>query len=146
MKESWRTIKMLKEDIIKWVEKTFGKPKHGDNFEMISKISEGRKQGAIYLIEELNFVFQRRENDITEKEIKIWKQELDDLSGKSLIAFNFANNEVHAIANDEDIKKGAREGELIKGRGTMLNVRIFKKTFIANAIVFPSKINSHRRH
>lgn len=137
---------MLRENIVEWIGKTFGKPKHGDTFELVSKISEGRKQGSIYLIEELNFVFQRRENDVNEKEIMGWKKELNDLTSNSLRAFNFANNEVHGLATDEDLNKGAQPGDLIKGRGTMLNVQIFKKTFIANEIQFPSKIGSNRRH
>lgn len=137
---------MLREKIVEWVGKTFGKNKVGDRFEMVSKIAEGRKGGVIYLIEELNFVFQRMNNDVDEKKIKIWKKELSDLTGNSLRAFNFANNEIHGLATDEDLKKGAQPGDLIKGRGTMLNVQIFKKTFIANEIQFPSKIGSNRRH
>lgn len=137
---------MLKIKITEWIEKTFGNPKHEDRFEIVSKISEGRKGGGIYLIEELNFVFQRMENEVSEEEIKTWKKELNELTGNSLRAFNFANNEVHGLATDEDLKKGAQPGDLIKGRGTMLNVQIFKKTFIANDILFPSKIGSNRRH
>jgi len=137
---------MLKQKIIEWIEKTFGKARHGDSFEMVSKISEGRKGGAIYLIEELNFVFQRIKHDADEKQIKIWKKELDEITGNSLRAFHFANNELYGLANEEDLKKGASEGSLVKGRGTILNVQIFKKSFIANEIMFPSKINSNRRH
>lgn len=130
---------MLKEEIVKWIGKTFGKPKHRDRFEMSCKISEISKQGAKVRIEELNFVFQRMKGDVGEKEIKKWKQELDEITGNSLRVFHVGNEVLHGIASAEDIKGGAREGELVTGKAMMINVQIFKETFIANEILFPSR-------
>jgi len=137
---------MLREKIVEWIGKTFGKHKAGDRFEMSSKIAEKSKNGMKVRIEELNFVFQRRKSDVAEKEVREWKKELDDLTGNSLRGFHFENGDLFGIASVEDIKRGAQEGELVAGKSFLLSVGIFKEEYIAKDVLFPHKLNSNRRH
>jgi len=130
---------MLREKIIEWIGKTFGSHRAGDRFEMSSNISELSKQGAKVRIEELNFVFQRRKTDFSEKDVNKWKKELDGLTGNSLRSFHFENGELFGLPSKNDIAKGAREGELVTGRSSLLSVGIYKESFIANEIVFPGR-------
>lgn len=137
---------MLREKIVEWIGKTFGKHRAGDRFEMSSKIAELSKNGMKIRVEELNFVFQRRKTDISEKEVKNWKKELDELTGNSLRGFHFENGELIGMASGEDIEKGAQAGELVTGRSSLLSVGIYKEDFIAKEVLFPHKLTSDRRH
>lgn len=129
---------MLKNEIVKWIEKTFGKTQHRDQFEMTSKASEIIKQGKKFKIEELNFVFQRIKNDASEKDVKKWKEELMEITNNSLRVFHFGNEELYSIASNEDIKEGVNPGDLVKGKSALLNVQIFKETFLHAALLIPN--------
>ena len=138
---------MLKEKVIEWIGKTFGKPQHGDMLEMTCKASDAtNKQGAKIFVEEISFIFQRRKSNPSEVDVKKWKKELDEITGNKLRDFHFGNQDLYAIANEVDIKRGSLEGELVRGRATILTVSIHKQTFISHGILFPSKIGSNRRH
>ena len=138
---------MLKEKIMEWLGKTFGKPRHRDLLEMTHKVAEISEKGAQVLIEELSFIFQRIKYEASEKDVNKWKRELDEITGNALRGFHFGNEELYGIATAEDVKRGAQEGELVKGKGLMLNVQIHKRTFLANSIFFPSRnLNPNRRH
>lgn len=129
---------MLKTEIVKWIVKTFGKSQAGDRFEMACKISNISKDGNTVQIEEMSFVFQRRQNDPGEKEVKKWKRELEDITGTKLIAFIFRSGDLYGLADDVAVKKGAEPGDLMKTRTTMLNVGIFKEKIIAAELLIPS--------
>jgi len=146
MKDYWRVIKMLREKVIEWVGKTFGKHKPGDRFELSSKITEKSDQGIKFRIEELNFVFQRRKSEVSEKEVTRWKQELEEISSTSLRGFHFENGDLFGLATAEDVARGALQGSIVTGRSFLLSVGIFKKEFIAKDVLFPGKVNSNRRH
>lgn len=137
---------MLREKIVEWIGKTFGKHKAGDRFEMSSKVAEKSKKGMKVRIEELNFVFQRRKSEVTDDEIKQWKKELDELTGNSLIGFHFERGDLFGLASEQDIAKGAQEGSLVTGRSFLLSAGIFKEEYIAKEVLFPHKLNSSRRH
>lgn len=137
---------MLKEKIVKWIGDTFGDPQHGDLLEMTCKASDASKGQAKIFVEEISFVFQRRNNNPSEDEVKKWKKELDEITGNNLRNFHFGNQDLYAIANEVDIKRGTLEGELVRGRATILTVQIHKENFISHSILFPSKIGSNRRH
>ena len=146
MKEYYKEDEMLKEERVKWIGKTFGEPQKNDMFQMDCKIAEGSNQGRIFKIEELNFVFQRRNQEVTAEEIKKWREELNEITGNSLRGFHVGCEDLYGTATKQDISDGAMEGELVKGKAMMMNVAIFKKKFISNAILFPGKLNSNRRH
>lgn len=133
---------MLKEKITEWIGKTFGKPKHRDRFEMTCKIAEVNRKGAKVRIEEIGFIFQRIKTEATEKEVKKWKKELDEITGNSLRMFQVGSEDLFSIASQEDIKDGAQEGALVGGKAMMMNVQIFKETFIHNLIQFPGGRNN----
>ncbi len=138
---------MLKLKIIEWVDKTFGKAQHRDRFDMNSKVSEVEEKGKVVMIEEIGFVFQRSKFDASEKEIKKWKQEFEEIIGNGeLRMFQVGCEDLYGIAAQEDIQKGALEGSLVTGKAMMMNVVIFKRTFLANSILFPHKMGSNRRH
>lgn len=137
---------MLKEKVIEWIGKTFGEHRVGDRFELSNTISEKNDKGMMVMIEELNFVFQRRKTEVTEKEIRQWKQELDDLSTNSLRGFHFEKGDLIGMATPQDIQKGVPAGTLVTGSSLLLSVGIFKKKFLAKSVLFPSKMNSSRRH
>ncbi len=137
---------MLKEKIVEWIGKTFGDPQKNDMFQMDHKVAEGSNQGRMFKIEELSFVFQRRRQEVGKEEIQKWRKELEEITGNSLRGFHVGCEDLYGIASQQDIKDGAMEGELVVGKAMMMNVQIFKKKFIANAIVFPGKLTSNRRH
>ncbi|MCK4648099.1 hypothetical protein KAT51_01105 [bacterium] len=137
---------MLREKVVEWIRKTFGGHKAGDRFEMSSKIAEKNDKGMMVRIEELNFIFQRRKVEVTEKEIRQWKEELDNLSGNSLRGFHFENGDIFGLATQQDIEKGVPAGSLVTGNNFLLSVGIFKKEYLAKSLLFPGKINSNRRH
>lgn len=146
MKEYYKEDEMLREEIVKWIGKTFGKPRKNDMFQMDCKIAEGSNQGRIFKIEEISFVFQRRDQEVTAEEIKKWREELNEITGNSLRTFHVGDENLYGTATKQDIQDGAMEGELVIGKAMMMNVVIFKKRFIANSIVFPGKLTSNRRH
>lgn len=133
---------MLKVKITEWIEKTFGKPKHGDLFEFTYKAAEISEKGNKVLIEEMSFVFQRRQDDPGENTIKKWKRELEELTGTSLRAFQFGSEDLYGLATNADVKRGATAGDIVTGKMTMLNVGIFKKKIVAAELLIPSL----RRH
>jgi len=142
MKACYKENQMLREKIMEWIGKTFGKPKHGDLFEFTYKVAEISKQGNKVLIEEMSFVFQRRQDDPGENTIKKWKRELEDITGTSLRAFHFGSEDLYGLATKADVKRGASAGDIVKGKMTMLNVGIFKEKIVAAELLIPSL----RRH
>lgn len=130
---------MLREKIMEWIGKTFGKLRHRDFLEMTCKVSDIIKNKAKIRVEEVSFIFQRATDSSSDKDVRRWKEELDEITGNSLRVFHTGNEELWGIAGPEDIRKGAKEGELVKGTGILLNVQIHKERFIANEIQFPSR-------
>jgi hypothetical protein len=139
---------MLKLKIIEWIDKTFGKLRHKDRFDMNSKVSEVEEKGAVLLIEEIGFVFQRMNIEASKKEVEKWKRELEEIIGNGeLRGFQVGVEDLYGIASPEDIQKGGvQEGSIVGGKAMMMNVMIYKQTFLANSILFPGKLNSNRRH
>lgn len=137
---------MLREKIMEWIGKTFGKPRHGDSLEMTTKISERDDKGALVQIEEIGFIFHRIKNSSTEKDVKRWKKELDEITGGTVRNFHSGNEELWGIAGPGDVQRGAQQGELVRGTGILLTVRIHKRNFLAKSVLFPGKFNSTRRH
>lgn len=138
---------MLKEEIVKWIGDTFGKPQKNDMLQLDCKMSEGSNQGRIFEIEEISFVFQRRRQEVGREEIEKWRKELDEITENSLRVFHVGCEDLYGIASKQDIQEGALEGELVVGKAMMMNVEIFKKKFIANTVVFPGRnLNPNRRH
>ena len=138
---------MLREKIMEWIGKTFGKPRHGDRLEMTSKLSEvNDEKGALVQIEEIGLIFHRIKNSSSEKDVNKWKKELDEITGDAVQNFHSGNEELWGIAGEGDIQRGAAKGSLVRGTGILLTVRIHKKTFVAKSILFPSGNLSNRRH
>ncbi len=139
---------MLREKIVEWIGKTFGKPKHGDTLEMTCKVSEkDDEKGARVQIEEIGFIFHRIKHSSTEKDVNKWKKELDEITGGAVRGFHSGNEELWGIAGPGDIQRGAIEGELVRGTGILLTVQFHKRTFVAKSIFFPSRnLNPNRRH
>lgn len=138
---------MLREKIMEWIGKTFGKLRHGDTLEMTSKVSEvNDKTGSLVQIEEIGFIFHRIKNSSTEKDVNKWKKELDEITGGAVRGFHSGNEELWGIAGPGDIQKGAVQGSLVRGTGILLTVQIHKRTFLAKSVLFPSGNISNRRH
>ncbi len=139
---------MLRQKIVEWIGKTFGEPQHRDRFDMNSKVSEVDEKGRVSRIEEIGFVFQRMQTAASEKEVNKWKQELAEIIGNGeLRGFQVGSEDLFSIASQEDIQKGGvQEGSIVGGKAMMMNVQIYKQTFLANSILFPGRINSNRRH
>ena len=137
---------MLREKIVEWIGKTFGKQRHGDVLEMTCKVSDISDKGAEVRVEEIGFIFHRIKDNSTEKDVKRWKKELDEITGGAVRGFHSGNEELWGIAGKGDIQRGAQEGELVRGTGILLNVQIHKRTFLAKSILFPHKMGSNRRH
>ena len=129
---------MLREEVVEWISKTFGKSQGGDRFEMACKISEISKKGNKVQIEELSFVFQRKQNDPGEKEVKKWKRELADIINTKLIAFNFRCGDFYVLADEVAVQKGAEPGDLIKTKTTMLNVGLCREKILNVELLIPS--------
>ena len=131
---------------MEWIGKTFGKPRHGDNFEMTSKTSERDEKGTLVQIEEIGFIFHRIKNSSTEKDVNKWKKELDEITGGAVRGFHSGNEELWGIAGPGDVQRGAEKGSLVRGTGILLTVQFHKRTFLAKSILFPSGNISNRRH
>lgn len=137
---------MLREKVMEWLGKTFGKPRHGDLVEMTCKAGQVERKGSKVLVEEIGVIFHRQKTPSTEKEVNKWKKELDEITGGGLRGFHTGNEELWGIAGPEDVKRGAQEGALVRGTGILLNLQIYKETFISPSVLFPTKIGSNRRH
>lgn len=137
---------MLREEIMEWIGKTFGKPRHGDTLEMTSKVSERDDKGALVQVEEIGFIFHRIKHSSTEKDVNKWKKELDEITGGAVRGFHSGNEELWGIAGPGDIQRGAQQGELVRGTGILLTVQFHKRTFLAKSVLFPGRFNSNRRH
>lgn len=138
---------MLREKIMEWIGKTFGKPRHEDSLEITYKVSEvNDNKGALVRVEEIGFIFHRIKNSSTEKDVNKWKKELDEITEGTVRGFHSGNEELWGIAGKGDIQRGATKGSLVRGTGILLTVQVHKETFVAKSILFPSGNLSNRRH
>ncbi len=124
--------KLLKTRIIEWVERTFGKPQHGDRMELNEIISEkeDKQVGLKFRFTELRFVVQRRgykEKEVNEAKIKKWKEELDEISNRSVIEFHCGDEKMVASIN----------GVFQDSRSMLLVAKIQKKEQSGVSLVIP---------
>lgn len=127
--------KLLKTKIFEWVEKTFGKPQHGDRVELTDHVTEkeDKQVGLKFRITEIGFIVQRRgyeEKEVNEAKIKKWKEELDEISGNSIIMFH---------CGDEKMMACNKETNWLfeEMRSLLLSVKIFKKEQSGVSLIIP---------
>lgn len=127
----------MKTELIKWMEKTFGKQRHGDRVELVEIISEkvDPKAGIKYLITEINLVIQRvnyEPSDVTTEKIAKWRVEIDEISGQGIVKF-FSGDMKNLNLN---AKPGImHRNELEAGKSFLLQVNIFNKRKIGVTLV-----------
>lgn len=115
---------------MKWIQKTFGRQRHGDRMEFVEVISEktNAAAGIKYLIMEINLVFQRVDyepGEVAVEKIAKWKAEIDGISEHGIV--KFFTGDMKNLNLDQNELKG--------GRSFLLQVNIFHKEKIGVTLV-----------
>lgn len=141
---------MLRTEIIKWIDKTFGAHRPGDRLELTDKITDELrppdKGNGVFRIEEITFAFQRKKNEpreVGEKAVRGWKADLDKMTGNSVQRFHFGNEQLYSKASPLDIHEGAAPDQLVTGKSTLLRVQIYRENIVAVTGKIPKKHPNH---
>jgi len=89
----------MKIKLFEWIERTFGKPKHGDLINFSEQITEKEKDGRNYLITEIRLTYQIKKyskDEISSEYYSIWKKELDEITENSIRDFHCEDSDVFA--------------------------------------------------